>query len=145
MRRPWGSPATPGCSSTSTPSPRPSPPSSCSPWPSCWWPSWCTAPRPSCATHCATWASCTPAWCRRHDDTVQGLTAVGLRMDTLIRRMERGQAAESIAAAHEVRRMVGDATERTRRLSLNLYPPQLDHRGLGPALDALGNELCRDE
>ncbi|MGN6379822.1 MAG: sensor histidine kinase [Gaiellales bacterium] len=80
-----------------------------------------------------------------HDDTVQVLTAVGLRMDTLIRRMERGQTAESMTAAQEVRRMVVDATERTRRLSFNLYPPQLDHRGLGPALDALGNELSRDE
>ena len=80
-----------------------------------------------------------------HDDTVQVLTAIGLRMDTLIRRMESGRVDASVEAARDVRQMVGDATERTRRLSFNLYPPQLDHRGLGPALDALGTELSRGE
>jgi signal transduction histidine kinase len=80
-----------------------------------------------------------------HDDTVQVLTAIGLRMDTLIRRMESGQVEASVEAARDVRQMIGDATERTRRLSFDLYPPQLDHRGLGPALDALGTELSRGE
>jgi signal transduction histidine kinase len=80
-----------------------------------------------------------------HDDTVQVLTAIGLRMDTLIGRMKSGRIDASVDAARDVRQMVGDATERTRRLSFNLYPPQLDHRGLRPALDALGNELSRGE
>ncbi len=79
-----------------------------------------------------------------HDDTVQVLTAIGLRMDTLINRLDRGEVERSTAAARELRVLVGEATDRTRRLSFNLYPPQLDHRGLGPALDALGDEIARD-
>jgi signal transduction histidine kinase len=79
-----------------------------------------------------------------HDDTVQVLTAIGLRMDTLINRLDRGQTERSASAARELRVLVAEATDRTRRLSFNLYPPQLDHRGLGPALDALGDELARD-
>ena len=79
-----------------------------------------------------------------HDDTVQVLTAIGLRMDTLINRLDRGEVERSTAAARELRVLVGEATDRTRRLSFNLYPPQLDHRGLGPALDALGDEITRD-
>jgi signal transduction histidine kinase len=80
-----------------------------------------------------------------HDDTVQVLTAIGLRMDTLINRLERGEpAGRSLAAARQLRVLVGEATDRTRRLSFNLYPPQLDHRGLAPALDALGDEIARD-
>jgi signal transduction histidine kinase len=79
-----------------------------------------------------------------HDDTVQVLTAIGLRMDTLINRLDRGEVERSATAARELRLLVGEATDRTRRLSFNLYPPQLDHRGLGPALDALGDEIARD-
>jgi signal transduction histidine kinase len=78
-----------------------------------------------------------------HDDTVQVLTAIGIRMDTMINRLERDQPGESAAAAQDVRQMVRDATDRTRRLSFNLYPAQLDHLGLGPALDALGDDLGR--
>lgn len=79
-----------------------------------------------------------------HDDTVQVLTAIGLRMDTLINRLERGEVGRTQDAARQLRVLVGEATDRTRKLSFNLYPPQLDHRGLGPALDALGDELARD-
>ncbi len=79
-----------------------------------------------------------------HDDTVQVLTAIGLRMDTLINRLDRGQTAESAVAVRDLRVLVGEATDRTRKLSFHMYPPQLDHRGLAPALDALGDELARD-
>ena len=77
-----------------------------------------------------------------HDDTVQALTAAGLRLDTLSTRLQRGDLAGVESIAREVRLMVDGAAERTRRLSFDLYPAQLEQRGLRSALDALGGHVA---
>jgi signal transduction histidine kinase len=80
-----------------------------------------------------------------HDDTVQALTAAALKQDGLIRRLQRGEAAGAEDAALQVRDMIQGASERTRRLSFDLYPMQLGDRGLGPAIDALGAQAAGNE
>lgn len=76
-----------------------------------------------------------------HDDAIQVLIAAGARLDEHGGRLSRGQlegAAESVAS---VREMIGQAVDRTRRLSFDLYPAELDARGLGAALEALAREV----
>jgi signal transduction histidine kinase len=68
------------------------------------------------------------------------LTAAGLRLDELVRRVE-GDDGDSASSARDVRELIRHALDRTRRLSFELYPPQLDQRGLGAALDALGHQF----
>jgi signal transduction histidine kinase len=74
-----------------------------------------------------------------HDDTIQVLTAAGLRLDELVRR-EADQGTGSEAPVREVREMIRHALDRTRKLTFELYPPQLDQYGLRPALEALGRQ-----
>ena len=76
-----------------------------------------------------------------HDDTVQVMTAAGLTLDGLARRLDRLEMAGEATTARQVREMVQGASERTRRLSFDLYPTQLGDRGLGPAIDALGGQI----
>jgi signal transduction histidine kinase len=75
-----------------------------------------------------------------HDDTIQVLTAAGLRLDELARRTETEQGSGS-APIREVREMIRHALDRTRKLTFELYPPQLDQYGLRPALEALGRQV----
>ena len=60
-----------------------------------------------------------------HDDTIQVLTAAGLRLDELVRRAEAEQGG-SESPVREVREMIRHALDRTRKLTFELYPPQLD-------------------
>jgi signal transduction histidine kinase len=76
-----------------------------------------------------------------HDDTIQVLTAAGLRLDALAHALERGGGEGDARSAAEIGDIVREAVERTRRLSFDLYPPQLDQGGLGPALTALATQL----
>jgi signal transduction histidine kinase len=76
-----------------------------------------------------------------HDDTVQVLTAAGLRLDALAHALERGGSEVDARSAAEIGDIVREAVERTRRLSFDLYPPQLDQGGLVPALTALAAQL----
>jgi signal transduction histidine kinase len=76
-----------------------------------------------------------------HDDTIQVLTAAGLRLDELVRRAETEQGAGSEAPIREIREMIRHALDRTRKLTFELYPPQLDRYGLRPALEALGRKV----
>lgn len=76
-----------------------------------------------------------------HDDTIQVLTAAGLRLDALAQRLERGGSEGAARSAAEIGDIVREAVERTRRLSFDLYPPQLDQGGLVPALTALAAQL----
>lgn len=76
-----------------------------------------------------------------HDDTIQVLTAVGLRLDEIIRRTEADQNSGAAAPTREVREMIRHALDRTRRLTFELYPPQLDSYGLRPALESLARQI----
>jgi signal transduction histidine kinase len=80
-----------------------------------------------------------------HDDTLQVLTAAGLSLDGVARRLQRGETGGTEDAVLQVRDMVQGASDRTRRLSFDLYPTQLGDRGLGPAIDALGREISQGE
>jgi PAS domain S-box-containing protein len=74
-----------------------------------------------------------------HDDPVQALTAVGLRLDQLTARLEE-RAPELLALVAPVRGTVEDATARLRALLFDLEPPDL-RRGLVAALRHACNEL----
>jgi len=76
-----------------------------------------------------------------HDDTLQALAAAALRLD----RLATGPAPQDVAAVtREVREMITGAADRARRLSFDLYPPELVHRGLAPALSALGGQIASE-
>jgi signal transduction histidine kinase len=76
-----------------------------------------------------------------HDDTIQVLTAAGLGLDALTQRLERGGGEDAARSAAEIGDIVRGAVDRTRRLSFDLYPPQLGQGGLVPALTALAAQL----
>ena len=72
-----------------------------------------------------------------HDDPIQALTAVSLRIQRLSRYVE-GNAAEQLADIHVA---VGSAIERMRRLLVDLHPPTLDDEGLVSAIDQYLGEV----
>ena len=76
-----------------------------------------------------------------HDDTIQVLTAAGLGLDALAQKLERGGGEGAARSAAEIGDIVRGAVDRTRRLSFDLYPPQLGQGGLVPALTALAAQL----
>jgi signal transduction histidine kinase len=76
-----------------------------------------------------------------HDDTIQVLIAAGMRLDLIHRRSEIDRATTYEAPIREVRELIRQAVDRTRRLTFELYPPQLDRQGLGSALEALGRQV----
>jgi signal transduction histidine kinase len=76
-----------------------------------------------------------------HDDSIQAMTAVGLRLDALRRRLEEQvepAILDQLAAA------VSQAIGRLRRLMFELRPPELDREGLVPALRLLAGETLGD-
>ena len=76
-----------------------------------------------------------------HDDTIQVLSAAGMRLDLIVRRSESEHGSGSEAPIREVREMIRHALDRTRRLTFELYPPQLDSQGLRAALEALARQV----
>ncbi|MDQ4005196.1 MAG: PAS domain S-box protein [Actinomycetota bacterium] len=66
-----------------------------------------------------------------HDDSVQAMAAVGLRLDMLKHRLKD---EEAVGAVEELRASVNTAVARLRRLMFDLRPPALDRDGLEPAL-----------
>jgi PAS domain S-box-containing protein len=73
-----------------------------------------------------------------HDDPVQAMTAVEMRLESLRRRVEGGaerRALEQLTAS------VSAAIARLRRLLVDLRPTRLDREGLAPALRALLDRL----
>lgn len=72
-----------------------------------------------------------------HDDPIQALTAVGLRIQRLARHVE-GDSATQVAELHVA---VGTAIERMRRLLIDLHPPTLDDDGLVSAIDVYLGEV----
>jgi signal transduction histidine kinase len=80
-----------------------------------------------------------------HDDTLQALTAASLLLDGIAGRLQRGETVAAEDSVLQVRDMVQGASERTRRLSFDLYPTQLGDRGLALAIEALGQQISRDD
>ncbi len=76
-----------------------------------------------------------------HDDTIQVLAAASLRLDDHARRLQSGDVEGALESAASVREMVGQAVDRTRRLSFDLYPATLEAEGLGAALELLGKDI----
>lgn len=72
-----------------------------------------------------------------HDDPIQALTAVGLRIQRLARHVD-GDVADQVAELHAA---VGTAIERMRRLLIDLHPPTLDDDGLVSAIDVYLGEV----
>jgi PAS domain S-box-containing protein len=79
-----------------------------------------------------------------HDDTIQVMTASLLELDRCDRHLRQADidaAREAIAAA---RKVLADATERTRRLTFELRPQLLEAAGLSAAVRDLAAALARD-
>ena len=66
-----------------------------------------------------------------HDDSVQVMTAAGMRLQTMRERVRDEDMRREIDEIHETVRM---ATDRLRHLMFELVPPTLEREGLGPAL-----------
>ena len=75
-----------------------------------------------------------------HDDPVQAMTAVEMRLESLRRRLE---GAEAEALEH-VTGTVQETVARLRGLLFDLRPPGLDREGLAAALRALLERLTRE-
>jgi PAS domain S-box-containing protein len=66
-----------------------------------------------------------------HDDSIQVMTAVGLRLEALRRRLTDPEALETLQPLEET---VTSAISRLRNLMFELHPRVLDKDGLAPAL-----------
>jgi signal transduction histidine kinase len=73
-----------------------------------------------------------------HDDAVQAITVVSLRLGLLKRELSDPQQLEAI---NELEGSVTDAIGSLRRLIAGLAPPQLDDRGLAPAVRFLLEDI----
>ena len=76
-----------------------------------------------------------------HDDSIQVMSAVDMRLQMLERQLDSPEAAAAIA---EIKDTVQLAVDRLRHLLFELRPPVLDREGLAPALeiylDRMGSE-----
>ena len=79
-----------------------------------------------------------------HDDTIQVMTASLIELDRLEKHLQDGRLENAHAAVRTARRTLADATERTRRLTFELRPQQLDMVGLSASIRSLG-KLLADE
>ncbi len=75
-----------------------------------------------------------------HDDTIQVMTAVAMRLGTLRRRWPDGEEGERLRSIEETAQA---AITRLRRLLFDLRPPELDAVGLAPALRNYLEEVGR--
>lgn len=66
-----------------------------------------------------------------HDDSVQVMSAVGIRLESLHRTLEDERARRAV---EELQTTVSAAVDRLRQLIFELRPPALDREGLVPAL-----------
>jgi PAS domain S-box-containing protein len=76
-----------------------------------------------------------------HDDSLQVMTAVGLRVEMLARRFEDPTARDELARLYET---VSLSVERLRKLLFDVRPPALDREGLAAALRLALNQLRMD-
>ena len=72
-----------------------------------------------------------------HDDTVQTLTGAVLTADLLRRDVAALRAPDVLARAHQLRDLLANATERTRRLMFELSPQLLQAGGIAVAVREL--------
>lgn len=77
-----------------------------------------------------------------HDDSIQAMTAVGIRLATLAQKITDEETAESLA---RVERSVEAAITRLRHLMFQLRPRVLDEEGLAPTLRILLAQIAEDE
>jgi PAS domain S-box-containing protein len=77
-----------------------------------------------------------------HDDSIQAMTAVGIRLSTLSHQITDEQASESLA---RVERTVETAIVRLRHLMFQLRPRVLDEEGLAPTLRIVLAQMAEDE
>jgi signal transduction histidine kinase len=73
-----------------------------------------------------------------HDDAVQAMTAVLLRIGLLGARLEK---PEQVSLAEELEQSVRDTIARLRRLIVGLSPPELDRAGLASAVRSALDQL----
>jgi PAS domain S-box-containing protein len=73
-----------------------------------------------------------------HDDSVQAMTAVGMRLETLKRRLDDH---DRVLEVDQLQTTVSDAVSRLRRLLFELRPPALDQHGVAAALRELLDRL----
>lgn len=66
-----------------------------------------------------------------HDDAVQLLVAIGLRLDMLAREVGPADRAEEVQSLRDT---LGACIERLRHLMFDLYPPKLERHGLVEAV-----------
>lgn len=76
-----------------------------------------------------------------HDDTIQAMTAVGIRLSTLTKVMGDREEAGRLMALQEA---VQAAIARLRRLVFQLRPPALDRNGVIPALRVALDDATTD-
>lgn len=72
-----------------------------------------------------------------HDDPIQAVTAVGLRLQRLRRHVDD----EGGALLRDVEAAVATAVDRMRRLLIDLHPPTLGDEGLAAAVDVYFGEV----
>ncbi len=85
-----------------------------------------------------------------HDDTVQVMAAALVVLDRVAQMVARYGDADVDALIRDARWVVNEATERTRRLTFELWPAVLRERGIAAALSAIveqaggeiGAEVC---
>ncbi len=75
-----------------------------------------------------------------HDDSIQVLSALSLRLQLLRRHVDEPEAIEILRQAEKT---LTDVTGRLRELLFELRPPALDVRGLVASLDDLANRQFR--
>jgi signal transduction histidine kinase len=73
-----------------------------------------------------------------HDDAVQAMTAVLLRIGLLGARLEK---PDQVSLVEELEKSIRDTISRLRRLIAGLSPPELDRAGLAPAVRSALDEL----
>ena len=79
-----------------------------------------------------------------HDDTIQVMTASLIELDRCDRRLRQGDVEAAREAVAGARRVLADATERTRRLTFELRPQLLEAAGLSAAIRDLAAALARE-
>ena len=79
-----------------------------------------------------------------HDDTIQVLAAVDLRLQLLRRKLSERDAAAEIEVLDALRESTQAATSRLRRLLFDLQPPALETAGVGAALRQVADNLFAD-
>jgi signal transduction histidine kinase len=76
-----------------------------------------------------------------HDDSIQAMTAVGIRLETLRRRLTE---PEQLRVLEDLEETVVLSIARLRHLLFELRPPVLDREGLAPALRIYLDELSKE-